>query len=116
MQTDVKLMPKIKYKKLSRKMRVFYIDEEESKRCYYVKVENVNLPEELRGYKLFEASRTSDLLESIKEYYKFKMNENMTIELWSGQRYISERVDNLSVIPKDKEFISAYIVVNNKEK
>lgn len=97
-------------------MRVFYIDEEESKRSYYVKIENVNLPEELKGYKLFEALSTSDLLEGVRKFYGIKSIENMSIELWAGQRHTSERLDKLSIIPKDKEFISAYIVVNNKEK
>lgn len=95
-------------------MRVFYIDEEEPKNNYYVKVENVNLPESLKGYKAFEVTTTEELLLQIKQLYGFKMNDNMVIELWSGQRHISERLDTRDTIPKDKEFISAYIVINNK--
>jgi hypothetical protein len=95
-------------------MRVFYIDEEESKNNYYIKVENVNLPEGLRGYKLFKVLTTEELIEQMKEFYGFGLKSNARIELWSGQRHISERLDILSRIPKEKEFISAYIVANNK--
>ena len=92
-------------------MRVFYIDEEEPKNNYYVKFENVNLPDGLKGYKAFEATTTEELISEIKKFYGFK---NVGIELWGGQRHISERLDILDIIPKYKEFISAYIVVNNK--
>ena len=95
-------------------MRVFYIDEEESKNNYYVKVENVNLPENLKGYKAFEVVTTEELLLKIKQLYGFKMSENMEIELWSGQRHIGERLDKWPMIPREKEFISAYVVMNNK--
>ena len=90
-------------------MRVFYIDEEESKRYYYVRVENVNLPESMKGYISIEAVNVEDLIEKVKLNYGIKSN-NIGIELWSGQRHISMRLDILSEIPKHIEFISGYVV------
>jgi hypothetical protein len=93
-------------------MRVFYIDEE-SKRNYYVKVENVNLPESMKGYISIAAIDVEDLIEKVKLNYGIKSN-NIGIELWSGQRYISMRLDIMDEIPKDIEFISGYVVNYNK--
>ena len=93
-------------------MRVFYIDEE-SKRNYYVKVENVNLPESMKGYISIAAIDVEDLIEKVKQNYGIK-SKNIGIELWSGQRHISMRLDVMSEIPKDIEFISGYVVNYNK--
>ena len=93
-------------------MRVFYIDEE-SKRYYYVKVENVNLPESMKGYISIAAIDVEDLIEKVKLNYGIK-SKDIGIELWSGQRHISKRLDIMDEIPKDIEFISGYVVNYNK--
>jgi hypothetical protein len=95
-------------------MRVFYIDEEESKRHYYVRIENVNLPESMKGYITIEAVNVEDLVEKIKLNYGFKTTANIGIELWAGQRHISQRLDIMDEIPKGIEFISGYVVNYNK--
>ena len=96
-------------------MRVFYVDEEEPCRNYYVKVENVNLPDRLRGYISIGARDVEDLIEKIKLTYGFKSKEDLGIELWSGLRHTSQRLDIMDVIPDYNEFISVY-VVNNSNK
>mgnify|MGYP003352246227 CR=1 FL=1 len=43
-------------------MRVFY----EELRNYYVKLDNVNVPEELKGFKSIDALTTKELIEKTK--------------------------------------------------
>ena len=51
-------------------MKVFYVDEVDVPlRTYYVKMDNMNVPANLKGYKLIQALSTGDLLESVKRYY-----------------------------------------------
>lgn len=96
-------------------MRVFYIDEEDtSKRRYYVKIDNVNVPEELKGYKEIEADSIGELKESIKEVYGFNKHKNFELELWSSANHMGKRLDTLEEIPKEIEFVWAR-VVNNVE-
>ncbi len=89
-------------------MRVFYEEEETDsktvKRRYYVKVDNVNIPDNLKGYKALEASTTEELKEQIMEYYGFNKNENLSIELWSNQNRQGKRLDQLKEI-EENEFI-----------
>lgn len=88
-------------------MRVFYIDEDEntnneSMPTYYVKLENVSVPDELKGYKAFNASSTSELIDQISTHYNIK---TASIELWSGQVRQGQRLDTMPTIPKEYEFI-----------
>ena len=97
-------------------MRVFYVDEDEvSKRRYYVKVDNVNLPEDLKGYKVIEAESIDELKELINEVFGFNKKKNFTLELWSSQNYMGKRLDILKEIPKDIEFIWVRVVLNKVE-
>jgi hypothetical protein len=95
-------------------MRVFYEEEDEIlERRYYVKVENVNIPDNLKGYKAIEASTIEELKKKVIELYSFDTNnisDKIRIEFWSGQINNSKRLDNLNKIPKDIEFISVRIV------
>jgi hypothetical protein len=94
-------------------MRVFYIDEDElkqSKRCFYVKVDNINVPEELKGYKALEASTTEELKAEIINYYKFK--KPITIQLWTNRNCSGKRIDQLDTIPLEYEFVYVYAVIN----
>jgi hypothetical protein len=86
-------------------MRVFYIDEDEpneSMHTYYVKLENVSLPDGLKGYKAFDANTTANLIEQIRKFYKIN---TANIELWSNQAYQGRRLDTMYTIPKEYEFI-----------
>jgi hypothetical protein len=94
-------------------MRVFYVDEEDqSKRRYYVKIDNVNVPEELKGYKVIEAGSVEELKKLVMVQYDLNKNKNVSIELWSGQNYMGQRLDILDKIPKEMEFIWVRVVVN----
>lgn len=97
-------------------MRVFYVDEEDvSKRRYYVKIDNVNVPDELKGYKAIEAGSVDELKELIMVQYDLNKNKNMSIELWSGQNHMGQRLDKLKEISKEIEFIWVRVVVNKVE-
>jgi len=98
-------------------MRVFYIDEEEekSKRQYYVKVDNVNVPERLKGFKAIKAASIQELIERVKEYYEFTKNQDVSVQLWSNANYTGKRLDTLDKVPDENEFIWVRAVLNKKE-
>ena len=98
-------------------MRVFYIDEDEVKpRNYYVRIDNMTVPDELKGYKSMEASSPQELLEKVKEYYGFNTKPKASIQLWSSKMYGGVRLDTMAQIPKEYEFIWVRVVVNNNDK
>lgn len=94
-------------------MRVFYEEENEVKRRYYVKIDNVNVPEHLKRYIAIDALSTNELKSLIMDKYGF--NRNFKIELWSNSNYAGIRLDNLNEIPKEIEFIWVRGVVNKVE-
>ena len=99
-------------------MRVFYIDEDEKiqgKRAYYVKMDNVNVPDEMKGYKMIEGSSPQDLLESVKVYYGLDKRDNICVQLWSDRMYNGVRLDTMEEIPKQYEFVWVRVLLNNKE-
>lgn len=98
-------------------MRVFYVDEEEEKsKCqYYVKIDNVNVPERLNGFKAIRAASVKELIERVKEYYEFNKNPNVSIQLWSSANHNGKRLDTLDSIPKENEFIWVRAILNKKE-
>jgi hypothetical protein len=98
-------------------MRVFYIDESESKliRNYYVKIDNVNVPEELKGYKCIEAISKDDLVNQVKKIYKLTDKSNIVVQLWGQHNYVGERLDIREEIPKDIEFMYVRVVPNKPE-
>ncbi len=87
-------------------MRVFYIDEDEmkqSKRNYYVKVDNIDVPDELKGFKAMEASTTKELKMEIMKYYNFR--DVINIQLWSNAGLSGKRLDEMESIPLEYEFV-----------
>ena len=86
-------------------MQVFYIDS--TPRNYYIKIENINVPTDLKGYQRIEAFNPLDLLNKSLTHYNF-INPSPTIrfELWSNTKYNKGiRLDILNQIPKEYEFI-----------
>ncbi len=88
-------------------MRVFYVEENEL-RPYYVKLDNVDVPDSLKGFKRLYATSSSDLIKEIKTLFKLK--KDLTINLWSNSNYTGRRLDILEEIPKEDEFIYARVV------
>jgi hypothetical protein len=97
-------------------MRVFYIDEDDKPRTYYVRIDNMTVPDELKGYKSMEASSPGELLAKVKEYYGFNAKPTADIQLWSGQKYTGVRLDTMAQIPKEYEFVWVRILMNNNNK
>jgi hypothetical protein len=102
-------------------MRVFYIDEEEDKskltneRNYYVKVDNVNVPDDLKGFKAIKASSIVELTKKVMEYYRFNRNKDTAVQLWSNANYTGKRLDTMEEIPADIEFVWVRVVLNKSE-
>ncbi len=88
-------------------MRVFYEDIT-TLRTYYVKLDNVDVPEDLRGFKSIDATSTEELIEKIK--LTFRLRQDLTISLWSNSNYIGKRLDTFEEISKDYEFIYARVL------
>ncbi len=88
-------------------MRVFYVEENEL-RPYYVKMDNVDVPDSLKGFKRLYATSSSDLIKEIK--LLFKLKKDLTIHLWSNSNYTGRRLDTLEEIPAENEFIYARVV------
>ena len=94
-------------------MRVFYEEEDEiSKRKYYVKIDNVNVPDNLKGYKAIESLSIDELKNKILEYYKFNILNKNDIELWTQQNGNGIRLDILKEIPSNIEYMYIRIVLN----
>lgn len=93
-------------------MRVFYVDEDDiqAKRRYYVKVDNIDVPESLKGYKAIEADTTEELKKEIMKYYKFK--EGISVQLWTSAGHSGKRLDEMKVIPREYEFVWVRAVLN----
>jgi hypothetical protein len=93
-------------------MRVFYMDEDEVKRRYYVRIDNISVPEDKRATKAIEAMDTNDLISKICEHYGFK-KEN--IQLWSGPIGYTNRIrlDIMMEIPEKCEDVYVRGVANN---
>jgi hypothetical protein len=93
-------------------MRVFYIDEDIVKRIYYVRIDNISVPDTKKATKVIEAVDVEELLSEICEYYGFK-KEN--IQLWSGLMGYSNRVrlDTMVEIPEKCEDIYVRGIVKN---
>lgn len=97
-------------------MRVFYVDEEEenSKRQYYVKIDNVSVPEEFKGFKAIKAGSTEELITRTIEYYGFNRNPDVNIQLWSNSNFTGKRLDTMDKIPDENEFIWIRVVLDRR--
>lgn len=99
-------------------MRVFYEEEEEiskKNRRYYVKIDNVNVPDDLKGYKAIEAVSVDELKNKIIEYYKFYKLKGDNIELWTNQNRSGIRLDIMEDIPEDIECMWIRVLLNKIE-
>lgn len=100
-------------------MRVFYMDEDDitlvNERTYYVKLENVNVPDELKGFKAINAVSIQQLINKIIEYYGLDRNPDITVQLWSNSTYTGHRLDILKEIPVENDFIWARLVLNKNQ-
>lgn len=98
-------------------MRVFYEDYTESQpiRQFYVKIDNISVEDELKGFKIINASTAAELKDRIYELYKFNENAKKHIQLWSAPLGVSTRVrlDTLVSIPKTYEEVYIRGVANN---
>ena len=94
-------------------MRVFYTDMVNMvNRAYYVKMDNMNIPDSLKGYKMLEASTSQELLKKVIEYYMLGDLSNIRVQLWSNQMYGGVRLDTMDEIPKKYEFMWVRILLN----
>lgn len=98
-------------------MRVFYNEEFESQpiKNYYVKIDNVNVPEDLKGYKNIQARNTEDLIEKIKVKYRLKNRSDLIIQLWSQQNCSGVKFELNEDIPNDIEFLSVKVISNKAD-
>ncbi len=99
-------------------MRVFYIDEEEeekSKRTYYVKMNNMNVPDSLKGFKAIKAASIKELSERVIEYYGLNDKPGISVQFWTNSNFAGKRVDTLKEIPEENEFIWIKVVLNKNE-
>lgn len=74
----------------------------EKHRTYFVKIDNINVPEYLKGTQLLEASSKDELFSAICERYGFHESSKKYLELWSGSIGCSgrERLDTYEKIPE----------------
>ncbi len=99
-------------------MRVFYEDntlESQQIRQFYVKIDNIAVEDELKGFKLIKASTAAELKDRIYELYKFNENVKKYIQLWSAPLGVSNRIrlDTLVTIPTHYEEVYVRGVANN---
>jgi hypothetical protein len=85
------------------------------KRTYYVRIDNISVPDTKKATKVIEAIDTKDLISKICDYYGFK-EEN--IQLWSGLMGYSNRMrlDTLVEIPENYEDIYVRGITNKPDR
>ena len=73
----------------------------------FVKIENVNLPSNMKGTRVVNAITSAELLEKICQIYGFNEAKKSQLELWSGPLgYIGrQRLDTCEIIPEGYEYI-----------
>jgi hypothetical protein len=83
-------------------MRVFYTEEPNIiARRYHVTVENITIPESLKGTIAFDAETTTELKTKIIAHYGFNLPATIELQLWSAPHGSSgTRLDLESVIPE----------------
>ena len=102
-------------------MRVFYDNNDENEstslninRNYYVKIDNVAVPDELKGFKLISACTIEELILKVGKYYGLDKNPDVLIELWSNSNFTGKRLDILKEIPLENEFIWLRVKLDKK--
>ena len=81
---------------------------------YLVRIDNINIPDMLRGIKVLDAYNTADLMTQILAYYGFEENHRAHLQLWSGRlgELYRVRLDTMDYIPDTYEFILIRCVPN----
>lgn len=99
-------------------MRVFYTEEPNIiARRYFITIENITIPEHLKGVKAFDAETVADLKSKIIAYYGFVHSDTIEIQFWSGPHGTTTiRLDLEEAIPEvyDSIWVRAAFV-NNTE-
>ena len=66
---------------------------------YLIKVDNIDIPNSLKGIKAFDATSVSELMTKIREYYGIAYIHQL--ELWTARMGTQRtRVDTLKEIPR----------------
>ena len=69
-------------------MRVFYTEEteelEHNLKQYFITIENIDIPNHLKGTKAFDAKSVIELKSKIIDHYKFILPKSIELQLWSG--------------------------------
>jgi hypothetical protein len=99
-------------------MRVFYTEEPNIvTRRYFINIENIVIPDHLKGTKAFDAETTAELKSKIIAYYGFTPNDTIEIQMWSGPHGSSGiRLDLDTTIPEAYDTIwirAAFTSTNN---
>jgi hypothetical protein len=100
-------------------MRAFYEEDtnesQQTIRQYYVKIDNIAVDGDLKGFKIIKASTAAELKDRIYEVYNFNDAAKKYIQLWSAPLGVSTRIrlDKLIYIPKTCEEIYVRGVSNN---
>lgn len=75
-------------------------------RRYYIRSDNIFLPENLLGIQAIDAETVNELMEKIYERYNFKEVARGRIQLWSANTGVKRvRLDTLNEIPKQYEIL-----------
>jgi hypothetical protein len=74
---------------------------------FYINVDNIIIPNELRRTVIIEASNIADLKDKIMAYYGFNEVNGKRIELWSSRMGMKNRIrlDTMSELPTTYENI-----------
>lgn len=75
-------------------------------RRYYIRSDNIFLPENLRGIQAIDAETVDELMEKVYERYNFNEVAKGRIQLWSANTGVKRiRLDTLHEIPKEYEIL-----------
>ena len=99
-------------------MRAFYIDDYEVlEREYFVIIENINIPNSMKGTKIISANNPTDLKDKIIKIYGFNELFKKDIQLWSKPVGSTERtrLDILDTIPTNYDTVYIRGVIYNSD-
>ena len=83
-------------------------------RRYYIKTDNISVPDRLRNIQAIDAESTKDLLDKINQRYGFPTISDIHLELWSGQiGQKRERLDIMEMIPSHYDIVWIRGVLNS---
>ncbi len=83
-------------------------------RRYYIKIDNISIPDRLRSIQAIDAESINDLLYKINDRYGFPTVSDIKLELWSGQiGQKRERLDTMETIPSHYDIVWVRGVLNS---